>query len=156
MRHPVHKVLLYDECTDEELTPGWGGAIFLDRVNNAHSRGNWRDSDTKVEFFVDQTDGVSWFDVSHIGGFSLPTTVFGNDKKGGCAVDKLVGCPVEWQVREREDGPVLQCRNDGSEAAKRYFEYECPNTYVRYNDDAQGTKAATGFPTHLDVIIKTA
>ncbi|KAK4544614.1 hypothetical protein LTR36_004186 [Oleoguttula mirabilis] len=153
MRQPVHTVLLYDQCVDEQMLPGWSGAFFAGLVNNSHAVGGWRNFDTKVEFSINPADGVDWFDVSHIAGFSLPMIVSGGDVVAGCAVDKLINCPVGWQARPSPDGPVVQCRNDGSQAAYDFFVFKCPNTYVRFNDDAQGTKAATGSPNYLDVSI---
>ncbi|KAK5138575.1 hypothetical protein LTR08_000163 [Meristemomyces frigidus] len=153
MYKPQDKTLYNTQCTNEDLAANWGGAIFVGLVPNGLDVGDWRNHDTKVELTVGGYENFDFFDVDQEKGASVPVVISVGDMHGGCPVDKLPSCPVEWQMRHVASGPVVQCRNDQTAQAQAFFEGDCPNTYVRF-DDIQ-TKVAT-VPQQMSVRVGTA
>ena len=83
----------------------------------------------------------------------MPVMVTVGDKQGGCPIDKLIDCPVEWQMARSADGPIVQCRNPQTPEAVEYFREGCPDVYVLCDDPE--TKVATD-PQQMDIRVGTA
>jgi len=101
-----------------------------------------------AEMFWDNA-GMTWYDVSHVDGFTLPITMDptnpragGNCNRASCRFNSNSQCPQNSKVQK--NGRVVGCRNldrdrvtDYSRALKR----ACPRVYSWSKDDRDGMRA---------------